>query len=196
MSVIKLKSKTVGKWRVNSYLIHSGKEAWLIDPGDDFHTLCEEFDVDNYSLKGILCTHGHFDHIGAAASFQKKYQLPLFIHSNDKKLLGQSNLYRKLAGGNVVSTPQIDYYLDDISSLKLNDQVITVLHAPGHTPGSVVFIFNECIISGDILFSGKVTRTDLPGGNEEQLTQSISFLKSSFLGYTIYPGHGNFFTIQ
>lgn len=195
MSVIQLKSKTVGKWRINSYLIHSGKEAWLIDPGDDFDILCDEFDVNNYSIKGILCTHGHFDHIGATASFQRKYQLPLYIHSYDKKLISRSNLYRKLAGGNVVSTPQIDFYLDDISFLKLNDQVITVLHTPGHTPGSVVFIFDQRIISGDILFSDKVARTDLPGGNEQQLAQTISFLKGNFSGYTMYPGHGNCFVI-
>lgn len=74
-----IKKVTVGKWKVNCYLISCEEEAWIIDPGDDVETIISSFDLNNYDLKGIVNTHSHFDHIGAVAEIKERYNVPFFF---------------------------------------------------------------------------------------------------------------------
>ena len=116
MSVI-IKCETVGEWQENSYLVEYNDEAWVIDPGDEFDKLDDAFK--SGKLIGIINTHGHFDHIGAVQQFQEKYNIPFYIHSKDKQLVTQGNLYKKIAGGtSVFKTPVINQVLDDVNSVK------------------------------------------------------------------------------
>ncbi len=187
---------TVGQWYENAYLLYNEHEGWLIDPGDDFDVLDDAFGKKNIKLKGIINTHAHFDHLGAVAQFKEKYNLPFFIHSLDKRLVGQANLYRKLAKGvGVFSTPAIDGFIDQIPSFRLGDRQIAVVHTPGHTPGSVTFVIDNNIIVGDLIFSETIGRTDLPGGNLPLLNQSVNKILGDFKGFKVYPGHGKEFVI-
>lgn len=194
---IKISSITVGKWKENAYLLEHNNEAWLVDPGDSFELLDSEFELNGKNIRGIINTHGHFDHVGAVQQFKDKYNLSFFLHSGDKKILQQANLYRRLAGENAVfATPKPDEFLDDIPHFELGEKKITVHHTPGHSNGSVCFEIDDCLISGDIIFKESLGRTDLPGGNQQLLTQSVQSLLNRFENFTIYPGHGEPFVLQ
>ena len=94
-----IKSATVGQWHENTYFLHNEREGWIIDPGDEFEILNDIVKRDKIKLKGIINTHGHFDHLGAVSAFKNEYNIPFYIHSKDKRLVGQANLYRNLAKG-------------------------------------------------------------------------------------------------
>ena len=187
----------VGAWKENSYIIEYGGEAWLIDPGDDFEELDNFFSLSQYQVKGIINTHGHFDHIGAVSDFKVKYDIPFYIHSKDKQLVRQGNLYRRLAGSNTtIKTPQIDFFLDDISTLSIQDKTIKIHKTPGHTQGSACFEIDEFLFTGDLFFKNVLGRTDLPGGDKELLNHSVGYILDNFHNYTIYPGHGSSFLMD
>jgi len=188
---------TVGEWQENSYLIKYKSQAWLVDPGDEFENLDKKFALEELCLKGIINTHGHFDHLGAVHQFKKKYNTLFYIHSKDKQIVRQANLYKKLAGSSsYFVTPAIDGFLDEQASFKLDDKVIKVHSTPGHTNGSVSFEIDNALISGDLLFKEAIGRVDLPGGNIDLLKRSITYIIEKFEGYTIYPGHGSPFVLD
>jgi glyoxylase-like metal-dependent hydrolase (beta-lactamase superfamily II) len=192
-----IKVVTVGNWRVNCYLIAVGDKGWLIDPGDEYEIIVSSFDLDSFKLEGIINTHGHFDHIGAVADIKEKYKIPFLIHSKDKRLVNQSNLYRKIAGdSSIKKTPAIDKYLDDFPFLGLHDKRILIHYIPGHTNGGVCFEIDGNLFTGDLFFKNRVGRTDLPGGSKSSLSTSIKYIFNRFLGFRIYPGHGESFILE
>ena len=194
---MQIKYRTVGLWKENSYCIEVGSEAWIIDPGDEFSVLDETFCTPDQTVLGIINTHGHFDHIGAVQNFKDKYHLKFFLHSMDKQILRQSNLYRRLAGDKSVhKTPAVDVFLDELHDVKLGEKPIVIHHTPGHTNGSVCFEIDRCLFSGDVVFKESIGRTDLPGGNADVLKQSVRYIVENFIGYTIYPGHGAPFVLN
>lgn len=194
---IVIKKITVGNWKVNCYLVAIGGEAWLIDPGDDAENISRNLNLDNYNLKGIINTHGHFDHIGAVAYIKEKYNIPFFIHSKDKRLISQSNLYRRMAGDlTVIKTPLIDGYLDNLTPLELHGEKILIHYIPGHTAGSVGFEIGGNLFTGDVIFKNNIGRINLPGGNNELLLTSINYIFENFIGFHIYPGHGKSFILE
>lgn len=186
----------VGLWRENSYFVTSNKCAWLIDPGQEFELLRRHFKADNYQIKGILGTHGHFDHIGAVADLKEMYNISFYMHGLDKRILHQANLYRKLAGDALITrTPSIDCDLADLKPIRFGNYDIKVYHTPGHSAGSVCFEIDRFLFSGDLFFSDGFGRTDLPGGNRKQIIDSIHFVCDRFLNYRIFPGHGESFVL-
>lgn len=192
-----IKVVTVGNWGVNCYLIAVGNKSWLIDPGDEYEIIVSSFNLDNFKLEGIVNTHGHFDHIGAVADIKERYHIPFLIHSKDKRLVNQSNLYRKMAGdSSIKKTPAIDKYLDDLPFLELHDKRILIHYIPGHTTGGVCFEIDGNLFTGDLFFENKVGRTDLPGGNKSLLLNSINYVFDRFLGFRIHPGHGESFILE
>jgi glyoxylase-like metal-dependent hydrolase (beta-lactamase superfamily II) len=192
-----IKAITVGNWKINCYLITLGDEGWLIDPGDEYERIISVLKLNNFKLKGIVNTHGHFDHIGAVADIKEKYRIPFLIHSKDKQLISQGNLFRKLAGDSTIKkTPAIDEYLENFTHLDLQSKRILVHHTPGHTMGSVCFEIDENLFTGDLFFRENIGRTDLPGGNKELLLTSINYIHEKFIGFHIYPGHGESFVLD
>lgn len=194
---VSVKKLCVGDWKENSYLVEYHNEAWLIDPGDNFAELDQFFSISNYEPKGIINTHGHFDHIGAVSEFREKYGIPFYIHSKDKQLVKQGNLYRRLAGSTTtIITPDIDYFLDDILEFQIYDKKIKIHKTPGHTHGSVCFEIDAFLFIGDLFFKDVLGRTDLPGGNKELLDHSVKYILDNFHNYTIHPGHGDSFLMD
>ena len=193
----KILYKTVGKWHENSYIIKVGNGAWLVDPGDEFEQLEAFFKLDGFALKGIINTHGHFDHVGAVNQFKEKYLIPFFIHSKDKQILRQANLYKKLAGSDsFFVVPVIDEYLENVQHVSICEKKIKIHYTPGHTNGSVSFEVDKNLITGDLLFKDKIGRVDLPGGSIKLLKQSILYILENFECYVIYPGHGEPFVLD
>lgn len=188
---------TVGQWKVNCYLISCEDEAWIIDPGDDVKTIINNFDLNNFDLKGIVNTHSHFDHIGAVAEIKERYNVPFFLHSKDKRLATQGNLYRRMLGDTTIcKTPIIDEFLDDLPFLELKKHKIIIHHTPGHTNGGVCFEINNNLFSGDMLLKSSGAISNLPGSNNELMEVSLDFIFEKFKGFTIYPGHGKSFILD
>jgi len=194
---VNIRAIAVGDWKVNCYLVAIGNEGWLIDPGDEIDKIVSALNLDNYKLKGIINTHGHFDHIGAVADIKDKYNISFSIHSKDRRLVSQGNLYRRMVGSLKISkTPVIDNYLNNNSSLKLEDKRIVVHHTPGHTDGSVCFEIDRNLLVGDLFFENNLGISNLPGGNKRLLLNSINYICEKFIGYQIYPGHGEPFVLE
>lgn len=185
-----IRYETVGLWAENSYIIEYKGKSILIDPGDDFSKLDDSFSKNGCTPVCIINTHAHFDHIGSVEDFKIKYNLPFYLHSKDKRLLHQANLYRRITGDTQISkSPGIDFYLDDMEYISFEDKKIFIHHLPGHSDGSVCFEIDKNLISGDIIFQDILGRIDLPGGNKPLLNASVSYILDRFKGYAIYPGH-------
>ena len=197
MTAVVVQTQTVGRWKQNCYLLSNGADAVIIDPGDDFDVLDSCFELSKVNLHAILITHGHFDHIGAVSSLQDKYKLPCYMHSLDRRIVGQANLFRRLAGASdLIPTPKIDHELDNLSSLDFGSLRMTVHHTPGHSKGSVCFEAYGQIFVGDLIFDDSLGRADLPGGDSVTLLESLRYLVDRFAGSICLPGHGKSFVLD
>src|SRR5699024_8572087 len=143
--------------------------------------------------QAIVLTHAHFDHIGGLEAIRNKFRIDVFIHTAEKEWLSDPNLNgsHKLIGNEIIAKPA-DHLLNE-GEMTLGDFTFHVIHTPGHSPGSVSFIFDEIntIFSGDVLFNQGIGRTDLPGGDLPTLEHSIKEKLYNYDDkYFIYPGHG------
>ena len=131
-----------------------------------------------------------FDHIAASDELRDKYSVPLYIHEGDSGMLTSSflNCSRPMMGTDVILRPA-DKLLKDGDVLKLENESLRVMHTPGHSPGSCVFVGNGFIFSGDTVFKDTYGRYDLPGGDFSQLMQSIKRVMALNPVFEIYPGH-------
>lgn len=197
MKEFSVKKCTVGKWKENTYLISTEDFSLLIDPGDEPQTISNTlFSPSQSPLKAIVATHGHFDHIASVQFFKELYNVPFGINFKDRRILNQSNLYRKLAHAqDFFPIPSVEFDLDNIDTLNIGLEV-KIHKTPGHSEGSVSFEVGKCVFSGDILLINEIGRTDLPGGDVGKLKDSIQYLLDNFLGYRFYPGHGPDFILD
>jgi len=182
---------TVGPLQMNAWLLCAGREAALVDPGDEGERLCEAVADSGRRLRYLLATHGHFDHVGAAAAVQERWDLPLRCHPEDAALVGQMAAQQALFGFPASTAPRLQADLVDGLVLPLGDGELRVVHVPGHSPGQIMLVWPGHALVGDTVFAGSVGRTDLPGGSSRQLTQSIRERVYALPDATIlHPGHG------
>ena len=206
----------VGAWKTNCYIYSSTKkECIIIDPGGDETEIAARVDVLNMVPVGIALTHGHVDHVGALGRLRegyaiRGYKLPIAINPADRRFLGTGGMEthreslevlgldeESFFGGDASELPKADVRLKDGDHLFNMD--ITVLETPGHTPGSVCFYAEKegILFSGDTLFFDGVGRTDLPGGSEKKLKESIQRKIAVLPPETrVFPGHGPFTTVE
>lgn len=189
-----LKRFVVGPLAVNAYLLAdpAAKDACIIDPGADAAPMKSFLIKNGLTLRFIINTHGHGDHIGANSSFN----VPIYIHSLDKDFLGDpdKNLSKMFTRG--IKSPAASRLLSDGDVIELGAIRMLVLHTPGHTPGSISLRLDGIVFTGDTLFNGGVGRTDLADGDEKALYDSINKKLMTLSDDTvIYPGHGEASTI-
>jgi len=176
----------VGSIETNCYLLYSDtKEAVVIDPGGDF-SLIEKFVAEN-GLKpaAIVNTHGHYDHVLANGEVQQKYDIPVYYPEKDRYLMDvQNNIYE-------VPGFKVDHYYNSGDELELAGFKIKVISTPGHSEGSSCLQTGEYLFSGDTMFAeGGYGRTDLWGGSDEQMMDSLKQLFAFQDNIKVYPGHG------
>ncbi len=140
---------------------------------------------------GIYATHGHLDHIGAVSKIQKDRNLPFYIHEKDTFLVETLPQACGMFGLPRVEIPTIKDNLDKDSLISTGDYEIQVIETPGHTPGGICFVLENHIFVGDTLFRNSIGRTDLPGGNHQQLIDSIKDVLFSLDDqFIVHSGHG------
>lgn len=196
---MKIKTFPLGMISANAYLLvdEDSKEAVVIDVGGDFSGINLELEKDDVTLKYILNTHGHFDHILGERDAQEVFDVPVYIHENDKIMV--ENLPKQLERfgfKNNAEAPKNIKTFTEKDTFNLGENEIKVLHTPGHTPGSVCFLVGKSLFSGDTLFYTSVGRTDFEGGSFQQLQDSIvNKLFKLDDDVDVYPGHDSKTTI-
>ncbi|ASK63200.1 hypothetical protein CFK37_14110 [Virgibacillus phasianinus] len=190
---MKLERKSLGPLGTNCYLIYNETDALIIDPGGDAKEVIDFFKDKAYKPRAILLTHAHFDHIGAVDELRKRYQIDVYLHENESDwLLEPKKNGSILFTSTPITTRMAEHELNE-GKMQIGSFTFDVLHTPGHSPGSVCFVFRDAgiIIGGDLLFNQGVGRTDLPGGDTKQLMESIrTKLYTLTDDMIVYPGHG------
>ena len=187
----------VGPFAENSYLVADSEsgEAALIDPGGDLERVLALREPGSFRIARIFLTHGHIDHVAGCAAAKLELGVPCQIHRDDSQWLDAIAQQADMFGfeGEHLEHPGIETFHQDGGTFAVGQQLARVLHTPGHSRGSSCLFFEQArvLFSGDTLFSGSVGRTDLPGGDFEQLDRSIRE-KLLPLGDDVrfHPGHG------
>ena len=175
---------TLGLYQTNTYLLSNDSEALVIDPGYEADAILDA--LQGKTLKAIVLTHGHFDHVGAVKELVAETGCDVYIHPAESAMppmmtAGQLYYTHTYAEGDTISP---------VPGLELH-----VLHTPGHTPGSVCLLWKDQMFSGDTLFEGSCGRVDLPGGDPRVMMESLRRLASLQADYHVHPGHGGSTTL-
>jgi len=181
-----------GSWGSNCYLISSGAHALVVDPSANADTILSATAQIGATLEGILLTHAHFDHIVSVNTLRDRINIPLYVHECDAELItdAHKNAFYTFFRMETDYRPA-DKLLRDGDTLSLGNEMIKVLHTPGHSAGSVCYLCNEeFLITGDTLFADNIGRCDLYGSDPRAMQQSLRFLRTLPRELTIYPGHG------
>lgn len=178
-------------WGANCYLLISGTHALIVDPSVSADAILTAAEQNGALPEAILLTHGHFDHVISVDTLRDRRNIPLCIHEDDAEMLtdGDKNAFRFFYGRPRVWHPA-DRTFRGGDEFRLGEEVVRVLHTPGHSRGSVCFLTPCGILTGDTLFSDNIGRTDLYGGDTATLFASLSKLRTLDQAQTIYPGHG------
>lgn len=170
------------------------KEAIVVDPGDEGNKIVKRIEELGLTVKFILHTHAHFDHIGGTAALKSKFAAPTCLHEGDELIYNNLPMQGKMFGMHFDEAPPLEKRLEDEEILTFGTHQVQVVHTPGHSPGSVCFRVlggEEKLLSGDTLFRESIGRADLWGGDSEQLLNSIRHRIFTLDGdVPVFPGHG------
>jgi hydroxyacylglutathione hydrolase len=189
----------VGALETNCYLAYgdASRACAIIDPGAEPEKIFAAVAALELKPSVVLNTHGHADHIGANRDMKDKYSVPVWIHAADAPMIEASDHIQLSLLLGVKDSPPPDRLLEDGDTIPVGGGSLRVVHTPGHTPGSVVFLGDGILFSGDTLFCGGVGRTDLPGGSWKDLDRSIREKILVLPGETlVLPGHGPWTTVE
>ncbi|MDZ7295245.1 MAG: MBL fold metallo-hydrolase [candidate division KSB1 bacterium] len=193
-----LQAYVLSPFATNCYLVgceetHTGA---IIDPGDEPELLVAELQRLGLRLRAILLTHGHIDHVSAVPAIARKTGASVYAHRGEAKVLDTLSLQARLFGLPEPEAVVVNTWLADGDEVEVGSLLFRVVHTPGHTPGSICFLHDHVLFSGDTLFRESVGRTDLPGGSYRDLSRSI---KNKLLvlpdEFRVLPGHGEATTI-
>lgn len=188
-----------GRWLQNCYIVANSKgDALIIDPGSQAEDIIALIDGKGLCVRAIINTHAHYDHIGAVAAVKDRYQVPFYLHGSDGHLLKRANLYRMVfESREPVRIPSVTHDLSGLpAKSEIGPFVVSWIGTPGHTEGSVCLLVEDFLFSGDTLMHNALGRTDLPGGNREQLLVSVRKLMALPGETVVCAGHGPRTTIK
>jgi len=190
----------VGPLQCNCSIIgdEQTREAMVIDPGDQIEDILQILKSENLTLKQIVVTHAHIDHVGGAMKLKAATGAPILMNQKDEVLLKMLDVQASWIGMKPPGAVQVDEAVGEGRILQVGNLSSTVIHTPGHTEGSICLYFPEqkTLIAGDTLFAGSIGRTDLPGGSFEKIIRSLHNQLLQLPDEThVIPGHGPMTTI-
>jgi hydroxyacylglutathione hydrolase len=187
-----IKSLVVGPLENNCFIIgdDSTKEVLVIDPGDEPDRILDLINENNFKVKYIICTHAHFDHVGAVPDLKNETGAKIVIHRDDLEIYRSATDQAVFWGYNLDPLPEPDMFVSEGDKIEVGNLRFEILHTPGHSPGGICLYGESILITGDTLFAGSVGRTDLYGGDIEKLKKSFRRLMSFPDKIRILPGHG------
>ncbi len=187
-------SMPLGPVQANCYIVMENGHALVFDPGSDFdiESIMKKYNV---VVDAIVLTHAHFDHIGGVDALEKKVECPVYLNPNEFDFLNNPEKNSSSAFFNKVSIQTKPLALKE-GIQKIGNFELEAIFCPGHSIGSTVFKIGQCLITGDVLFSGSIGRTDLYSGSSQQMQESLHKIKNINGFYHVLPGHGDFSTLD
>ncbi|HET9166344.1 MAG TPA: MBL fold metallo-hydrolase [Candidatus Angelobacter sp.] len=185
----------VGWLQCNCSVIGDEKthQAMVIDPGDQIEEILEVLRQEKLTLKQIVITHAHIDHVGGAMKLKAATGAPILMNQNDYALLKMLDMQAAWVGMPSPGEVKVDEAISQGRVLKIGEISSNVIHTPGHTEGSICLYFpvEKKLIAGDTLFAGGIGRTDLPGGSMDKIMRSLHTQVLALPDETeVVPGHG------
>jgi glyoxylase-like metal-dependent hydrolase (beta-lactamase superfamily II) len=196
-SAVEIRILAVGMLEGNCYLVKcgTGGQGVIIDPGDEADRIAREVKAMGLEPEAILLTHGHIDHVNAASPLRERFRCRVVCHAMDRKMVENGEV---LSLWGLQREPcTVDQEIKDGDVITVGGREIRVLHSPGHTRGSVCYMVDSACFSGDVLFRGSIGRTDLPGGSDSEMAETLRCRIAALDPETmVYPGHGPETTVE
>jgi hydroxyacylglutathione hydrolase len=182
----------VGPLGANCILIwdENAKKGIVIDPGDEPELILDHIKKNSIHIEAIVCTHAHFDHIGAVSDMKKATGADICIHEAELEIYNAATDQAALWGYDLEPLPPPDRLLKEGDEVKAGALSLKVLHTPGHSPGGICLYGHGFLITGDTLFAGSIGRTDFYGGNFKEIQFSLRKIAALPPETTIVTGHG------
>lgn len=187
----KIMKLVVGQLQENCFILFDeNKDAFVVDPGGSSENIIEAIEKNSLNIKYILLTHGHFDHVGAVAALVEKYKAPVYLSKKDRAFLESPKEVRASAFGMQIEAADVDVFVKDGDEIPFSGGTINVIETPGHTLGSVCYLFENYLFAGDTLFNGSIGRTDFPESDHSLMVESLKKLKKLDDEIYVLSGHG------
>jgi hydroxyacylglutathione hydrolase len=187
-----IKKFVVGPLENNCFILADDKsrEAFIVDPGDEPERILDFINENKLKVKYIVCTHAHFDHVGAVPETKGETNALVVLHHDDIEIYRNAKYQASFFGFELDSLPEPDILVTDGDQLSIGSLTFMIIHTPGHTPGGICLYGEGILITGDTLFAGSVGRTDLHGGDTRRLRESAKRLMVLDDDVRVLPGHG------
>ena len=189
---MQIKTIAVGPMGANCYIVSCDdtKEAVVIDPGGDANRILVYLQDNDLVAKYIINTHGHIDHIAANEEIRKNTEAALLIHTEDGAMLEDPNRNLSAFMGMPIVQKGADRLLNEGDEIGVGNFTLKVLHTPGHTKGGICLVTDGAVFTGDTLFASSIGRTDFPGGDFDEIINSIKSKLMTLPDDTeVFPGH-------
>lgn len=186
-----VKSLPVGQLEANCYVVadENSDEALIIDPGDEPDRILEM--VEDLNVRYIVLTHAHFDHAGAVQDIKEQTGAEIVLHELDLEHYNSISMQGSMWGFQMEPLPESDITVNEGDLITVGDTKLTIIHTPGHTPGSMSLYSDEgFVFTGDTLFAGSIGRTDFPGGSLRDMKASFRKLMGLPGDTAVFSGHG------
>lgn len=195
---LQIEKLVVGPLLVNCFVVYDRRvaEGVVIDPGDEPELIVKLVSETKLKIKTIICTHGHVDHVGAVEPLKREFGARFLLNKKDEWFLAETARHGAEFGMAGLENPVVDSYINDGDRIPVGGSHLEVHETPGHSPGGVILVAGEDAFVGDLIFSGSIGRTDLPGGDYSIIIDSFETKLLPLPDSTrLHPGHGESTTL-
>ena len=194
---MKIKRFILGELQTNCYVIECEKDFIVVDPGFEDQSLYDYLTGLDKVAKYLLLTHNHYDHVSGAYRVKELFpDINTVMHREDAENMNNSVLTGEVVFSRNIKKFNLDILAEHKQTIEFNEHKIILYHTPGHTAGSMSIQLENIIFTGDVLFRGSIGRCDLPTGDINKLCRSLEFYYSLGQNFDIYPGHGEYTTLN